>query len=162
MIQGPDVVYEFGKVGGSNLDTLNKNVQSKAGSGGGSSSGDKKGPNIIIENLYLRDGKVSIIAPLLNEKMSVPLPTVHLKDIGKEGKGATPEEVADQVMDAILKGAQDAVDQAKIDVNKLTGAAMEQVDKATQDAQKALEGATSGTGDIGKDAGNAIKGIFGK
>jgi len=167
VIQGPDVVYEFGKDGGSNLETLNKNVQSKAGSGGSSSSsGGKKGPNIVIENLYLRDGQVSIIAPLLNEKMSVPLPTVHLKDIGKDGKGATPEEVADQVMEAILNGAQNAVAQAKIDVNQLTGAAMEQVDKATKDAQKALEDATSGAGsiggDVGKEAEDAIKGIFGK
>ena len=166
VIQGPDVVYEFGKDGGSNLETLNKNVQSKAGSGGGSSSGGKKGPNIVIENLYLRNGQVSIIAPLLNEKMSVPLPTVHLKDIGKDGKGATPEEVADQVMEAILNGAQNAVAQAKIDVNQLTGAAMEQVDKATKDAQKALEDATSGAGsiggDVGKEAEDAIKGIFGK
>ncbi len=161
VIQGPDIVYEFGKDGGSNLETLNNNVQSKAGSGGGSSSkGDT--PNIVIENVYLRDGTVSVIAPLLNEKMSVPLPTIHLKDIGKDGKGATPAEIADQVMAAVLKGAQDAVAQAKIDVEKLTGAAMEQVDKATQDAQKAVEDATSGAGDVGKEAGDAIKGLIGR
>ena len=166
VIQGPDVVYEFGKDGGSNLETLNNNVQSKAGSGGGSSSGGGDTPNIVIENLYLRDGSVSVIAPLLNEKMSVPLPTIHLTDIGKEGKGATPEEIADQVMAAVLKGAQDAVAQAKIDVEKLTGAAMEQVDKVTEDAQKAIEDATKGAGgmggDIGKDAGDAIKGLIGR
>ena len=101
VIQGPSIVYE----------------------------GDKKAPNIIIENLYLRHSTVAVIAPLLNEKLSVPLPTIHLTDIGKEGKGATPDEIADQVMSAVLKGAQDAVANAKIDINKLTGAAMEQVEK---------------------------------
>lgn len=161
VIQGPNVVYEFGEDGDNNLNRLNKNVQSKAGSGGSSSkSGDT--PNIVIENVYLRDGTVSVVAPLLNEKMSVPLPTIHLTDIGKEGKGATPEEIADQLMAAVLKGAQDAVAQAKIDVSKLTGAAMEEVNKATEDAQKAIEGATSGTGSMGEDAGNAIRGLLGK
>ncbi|MBO6783843.1 MAG: hypothetical protein JJ899_11305 [Alphaproteobacteria bacterium] len=162
VIQGPDVVYEFGKDGGSNLETLNNNVQSKAGSGGGGSASKGETPNIVIENLYLRDGSVSVIAPLLNEKMSVPLPTIHLKDIGKDGKGATPEEIADQVMAAVLKGAQDAVAQAKIDVEKLTGAAMEEAGKAAGEAQKAIEDATSGAGDIGKDAGDAIKGLIGR
>jgi len=81
-------------------------VQSKAGGGEKSSGGDKKAPNIIIENLYLRDSSVAVIAPLLNEKLSVPLPTIHLTDIGREGKGATPEEIADQVMFAVLKGAR--------------------------------------------------------
>jgi len=182
IIQGPAVVYEFGDNGGSNLDQLNKNVQSKAGAGGKSSGGDKKAPNIIIENLYLRDGSVAVVAPLLNEKMSVPLPTVHLKDIGKDGgKGATPEEIADKVMQAVLNGAKGAVSAANIDVSKLTGVAMDQINKATGGIQKQIEGATggkldiqktiegatggsgsSGTGDIGKDAGSAIKGLLGK
>lgn len=162
VIQGPNVVYEFGDDGSSNLDRLNQNVQSKTGSGGGSSGKSGDTPNIVIENVYLRDGTVSVIAPLLNEKMSVPLPTIHLTDIGKEGKGATPEEIADQVMAAVLKGAQDAVAQAKIDINKLTGAAMEEVNKATEGAQKAIEDATSGAGSMGEDAGNAIRGLLGK
>jgi len=162
VIQGPSIVYEFGD-NGSNVDQLNKNVQSKGGGGEKSFGGDKKAPNIIIENLYLRDGSVAVIAPLLNEKLSVPLPTIHLTDISKEGKGATPEEIADQVMSAVLKGAQDAVANAKIDINKRTDAAMEQVQKVTEDAQKVIEDAISGAGgDIGKDATNAIKGLLGK
>jgi len=125
---------------------------------------------------------VAVVASLLNEKMSVPLPTVHLKDIGKDGgKGATPEEIADKVMQAVLNGAKGAVSAANIDVSKLTGVAMDQINKATGGIQKQIEGATggkldiqktiegatggsgsSGTGDIGKDAGSAIKGLLGK
>jgi hypothetical protein len=177
VIQGPAVAYEFGDNGVSNLDQLNKNVQSKVGGGDKSAKKSGDSPNIVIENLYLRGGSVSVVAPLLNEKLGVPLPTIHLKDIGKDGKGATPEEIADQVMQAILKGAQDAVTNAKIDVSKLTGVAIEQVGKAAEDAKKALESVTSGGGDvgkalesvtsgggsdIGKDAGSAIKGLLGK
>ena len=163
VIQGPAVAYEFGDNGVSNLDQLNKNVQSKVGGGDKSAKKSGDSPNIVIEYIYLRGGSLSVVAPLLNEKLGVPLPTIHLKDIGKDGKGATPEEIADQVMQAILKGAQDAVTNAKIDVSKLTGVAMEQVGKAAEDAKKALESVTSGGGsDIPKDAGSAIKGLLGK
>jgi dihydroneopterin aldolase len=80
----------------------------------------------------------------------VPLPTIRIKDIAKDGKGATPEEVATQIMDAVLKGAQNAVASAKINVDKLTGAAMEQVEKATGAAMKQIEEATGGAGDTVK------------
>jgi hypothetical protein len=96
----------------------------------------------------------------LNERIAVPLPTIELTDIGKEGKGATPEEITDQVVDAILKGAQNAVAQAQIDVEKLTGAVMEEAGKAMEgaagEAGKALENMTEGTG----DAGDAVRGLI--
>ena len=68
---------------------------------------------------------------------------------------------ASQIMDAVLKGAQNAVASAKINVDQLTGAAMKQVEEAAGDATKALEDATGGAG----GAGDAVKGLikgFGK
>lgn len=109
----------------------------------------------------MQNGKVAILAPLLNEKLPVPLPTIRIKDIGKDGKGATPEEIASQIMDAVLKGAQNAVASAKINVDQLTGAAMKRVEEAAGEATKALEDATGGAG----GAGDAVKGLikgFGK
>ncbi len=148
VIVGPEVFYEFGD-DGTNLDRLSKNVQSKAGSGGGGESG---GPKFVIENLYLRDGKVTVRAPLLNEKISLPLPTIHLTDIGKEGRGATPGDIADQMMEAILAGAGSAVSSANIDIGALTESAGE----LAKDAQRVLEEAG---GDIAKEAGDAIEGV---
>lgn len=151
VIAGPEVVYEFGN-DGTNLDRLNKNVQSKAGSGGSDGGdGGSEGPKLVIENLYLRDGKVAVQAPLLNEKLSLPLPTIHLTNIGKEGRGATPGDIADQLMEAILGGASKAVSSANIDIGALTGAAGE----VAKEAQKALEGAG---GDAAKEAGDAVEG----
>src|SRR3546814_691585 len=74
VIDGPVVVYELGPGGGSNLDTLNRNVQSKTAGQGGASDGGSDTPNIVIENLYLRNGTMSLRAPLLDEAMSLPLP----------------------------------------------------------------------------------------
>ena len=156
VIIGPEVVYEFGD-NGTNLDTLNKNVQSKAGSGGG---GKSEGPKIVIENLYLRDGKVAVQAPLLNEKISLPLPTIHLTDIGKDGKGATPGEIADQTIEAILAGAGSAVSSANIDIGAITGAAGEVAKEAQELLEKAGGGAADGAGGAVEDAGDAVKGIL--
>jgi uncharacterized protein involved in outer membrane biogenesis len=163
VIQSPEIFYEFRENGDSNLQTLNDTVQSRAKSADSSAS-EEEGPKIIIENLYLRDGSVAVRAPLLNEKLSVPMPDIHLTDIGKKDKGATAREIADQTMQAVLKGAQGAVAKAQINVDQLTGAAMEQINNATGDVQKKIEDATSGTGmgNVGEDAGNAIKGLLGK
>jgi len=149
VIVGPQIVYEFGD-DGTNLDRLNKNVQSKAGSGS-SGRGDSGGPKFVIENLYLRDGKVAVQAPLLNEKISLPLPTIHLTDIGKEGRGATPGDIADQMVEAILAGAGSAVSSANIDIGALT----ESAEELAEDAQKVIEEAG---GDVAKEAGDAIEG----
>jgi uncharacterized protein involved in outer membrane biogenesis len=163
VIQSPEIFYEFRENGDSNLQTLNDTVQSRAKSADSSAS-EEEGPKIIIENLYLRDGSVAVRAPLLNEKLSVPMPDIHLTDIGKKDKGATAREIADQTMQAVLKGSQGAVAKAQINVDQLTGAAMEQINNATGDVQKKIEDATSGTGmgNVGEDAGNAIKGLLGK
>ncbi len=148
VILGPQVVYEFGE-SGSNLDRLNENVQSKTGSGSSGGGSSSEGPKFIIENLYLRDGKVAVQAPLLEDKISLALPTIHLTDIGKEGRGATPGDIADQTMEAILAGASRAVSSANIDVGALTQSAGE----AAKEAQKVLEKA-------GGDAGEKVKGIL--
>ncbi|TDI58968.1 MAG: hypothetical protein E2O93_01970 [Alphaproteobacteria bacterium] len=149
VIIGPVVVYEFGD-GGTNLDRLNKKVQSKAGIS--SAGGDSEGPKFIIENLYLRGGKLAVQAPLLNEKIILPLPTIHLTDIGKEGRGTTPGDIADQLMEAILAAAGNAISGANIDIGSLTESAGE----LAKDAQKVIEEAS---GNIAKEAGDAIEGV---
>lgn len=156
VVIGPEIVYEFGD-NGTNLDRLNKNVQSKAGSGGGDSS---EGPKFIIENLFLRDGKVAVQAPLLDEKISVPLPTIHLTDIGKEGRGATAGDIADQTMEAILAGASSAVSSAKIDIGALTKSAGEAAKGAQEAIEKAGGDAAEGAGDAVESAGDAVKGLL--
>ncbi len=122
---------------------------------------------IVAAGVFVFPGNLNDIVRAAVEKVGSDMTqtNVTLNEVDIEitsGKGATPEEIADQVMQAILKGAQDAVTHAKIDVSKLTGGAMEQVGKAAEDAKKAPESVTSGGSDIGKDAGSAIKGLLGK
>ncbi len=159
VIAAPEVTYEFGS-GGSNIGTIQKNVEQAAGgassgggSGGGSSSGDSagEGPKLVIENLYVRDGKVNVSADFLQgQKTGASLPTIHLKDIGKEGgrsSGASPAEVAQKVVAAISTAATGAV--GKLDVGAIKDALGKELGGAAEGLQKTLE--------KGGDAGKALK-----
>ncbi len=58
----------------------------------------------------MRDGTVTARAPeISDDTLSVPLPDIHLTDIGKDENGATPGEVARHAMDAVVDSAKSAV-----------------------------------------------------
>jgi len=81
VISGPDITYEYAD-GKDNFDVIQKNVEAFAmemGAGGKKDAKDYKG----------------------GKEITVPLPSIHLKDIGKKEKSATSGEVASQVMSSI-------------------------------------------------------------
>ena len=158
VITAPQVTYEIGAAG-SNIDALRKNVAdytgaspgsaSTAAASGGAAAGEG-GRKLVIENLYVRDGSVNVSATFLKgKKLSAPLPNIHLKDIGKDGGGASPAEVAKQLVDALAKESGVAV--TALDLNKLTGA----VGKAAAGAVGAAIGAATGAGGAAGAVGGA-------
>jgi hypothetical protein len=150
VIQAPEVTYELGAAG-SNIDALKRNVENYAkqmsgggGQGAGGSGGDAgaEGPKLIIENLYVRNGTVKVSASALGGKtLSVPLPTVHLKNIGKNTGGATPDEVMATLFSSLSGSVGKAVSPLALD--KLTGAA----ESGAAGVKKALEEGAKGAGD---------------
>ena len=176
VIAKPEITYEFaGK--GSNFDAIQKNVNDYAkemgagggGGGGSQSSSSEGGKKVIIENLYVRDGKIAVSADFLQGKeLGSGLPTIHLRNIGKKSNGATAAEVADQLMSEISKSATKVV--SSLGVGKMMdaakgalkgaekmieGGAGKMLESGGGDAKKMLEGATDGVG-------KSIKGLFGK
>jgi hypothetical protein len=98
--------------------------------------------------------------------MEVPLPTVHLTDIGKGGNGATPGQVAAQIVDGLLASAQKAATNANLNLgdlrktaDQIAGEAQKQVEGVTKDVGGAVE---KGAGDAGKAIEGLIKGIGGQ
>ena len=161
LIAGPKVTYELGS-DGSNVDAIKKNVEAFTGgsSGGGSSSGagddGGEGPKLIIENLYIKGGEVNVSATFLKgKKLGSPLPDIHLKDIGKEEGAAEPAEVAKQLIDAITKGAGDAV--SGLGLDKM----MEGIGKAASGAVDAAKDAAAGATGMVKDAVSGATGTTG-
>lgn len=167
LISAPEITYELGS-GGSNIDAIRSNVAAFTGGGakaapGGTETvaGEQGGRKLIIENLRIRGGKIKISATFLQGKtMTVPLPAIHLKDIGKDKGGAAPGEVVEKIMAEISRSAGSAVSPLGV------GKAMDAVKKGAEDMKKALErgarGATDAIGKGARDIGGAIKGLFGK
>tara|TARA_R110002110_G_scaffold11656_4_gene55822 strand:+ start:4072 stop:4896 length:825 start_codon:yes stop_codon:yes gene_type:complete len=167
VIDKPEITYEFGE-GGSNVDVIGKNVEKAAGPPGEKTPAEKKGPGkkMIVESLVVSNGNVSVSHPLLKgKKVGSDLPTIRLKDIGKDKEGgATPAEVVDRVMDAIEKQVGVAVGASGIDnmVKDLTKG----VEDAAKDAMKNVTGGGGGAAksveDAAKGAGDGLKKLFGK
>ena len=146
LIDGPAITYEMAS-GGSNIDTLSKNVSQYTGEASQEEE-TAGGTKLIIEDLYINNGDISVSHSILKGKtLSTVLPNVHLKDIGKDKGGASPGEVVKKVMGSITSGVGSAVGALKLD--KIGGAVLEK----GKEAGKAL---TEGLG----GAGDKLKGLF--
>jgi len=176
-VDGPAVTYEL-MPGGNNIGTIADNVKKNTGGGSSSSSAasseessgtDKK---LIIETLKVRGGKVTIAASLLDQgrALEARLPDITLRNIGKDSGGATPEEVAAEVMAALTDAASRAaasigvgktLEALKQNLGKINGGKLptdvEGAKKAVDDTKKVIE-------DTGKElekAGEGLKKLFG-
>lgn len=158
-IRKPQIVYEVNAKGENNLSVIGKNAQAYAGSFGGkkgasaqeeaSPAEKEEGRKIIIENLTVEDGQVSVSQAMLlkDKKLSVALPAIHLTNIGKATGGATPAEVAQKILGTISNAAAQA---ASSSIAKELNATIE---KATENMSE------ESAKDIG---GQLIDGLFGK
>ncbi len=182
MINAPEITYEIG-AGGSNIAAIQKNVEDSlkamsgpegdkaASSSENAPAGDEEaGPKIIINNLYVKNGKVNVSASLFQGKsLPVPLPDIHLKDIGKKDEGASPAEVVKEVMSAISSKASSAassIDLSALGLSDISGKAAEVGAAAKDAAADALKGVGEKLGGkldgAGDNIGGAVKGLFGK
>jgi len=174
MVRAPEVTYEIG-AGGSNIAAIQKNVEdfmsvvsggASSASSSGAPAGDDAGPKLVINDFYIKGGKVNVSASLMQGKtITTPLPEIHLKDIGKKSGGASPAEVIDQVIAAITKASGNAaggVDLSQLGLSDISGKAAD-IGKA---ATGALQGAGSGATDAAKGAvegaAGALKGLLGQ
>lgn len=107
----------------SNLLALYNNVSSRRSpSGNGEFDGRQK--KLVIDNLYINNASVRLVSPQFKSavsKLSVKLPDIHLKDIGKGSNGATIGQVAKMVIKEISDGAKN------IDLTQFGTGALRQV-----------------------------------
>ncbi len=164
----PEITYE--KISGTdNFKQLLKNVQQSAksekqASSKTSSTADKSGKKIVINDVIVKDGKVNLtMAMLAGKEISAPLPDIHLKDIGKEKQGATPAEAFEQIFSSLYDSiSSDSVTQVFNDGLKQLGSLKDLgasglktgEDAAKQAADSAAKGVESAT--------EGLKGLFNK
>lgn len=136
LIDGPEITYEM-SLKGSNIAKILANIQSVADSAGGGKSGasDSKdtggGKKLQINDLRITNGKIKLSAKILQGKaITLPLPDIHLKDIGKEKEGSSVGEVVEKVFAAVTKSTTKAVTGSGELLGKGVKAAGETLNKA--------------------------------
>jgi hypothetical protein len=109
-VEGPEISFEI-SMQGNNLKQLLSNVESAGGTEkepATKSEGTSK--KLEVDDFLVSGGKIHLSAntPLGAKSGTVPLPEIHLKDLGKEGDGITPAELTKQVLQAVLSKAIEA------------------------------------------------------
>jgi hypothetical protein len=149
IVERPQVNYEINESGKNNFKTIEDNTNKYASSTAGKKSTtpatetSAPGRKIIIKDLIIRDGQISISQPLLKTgAIASELPLIHLTNIGESSNGATAAQIAEQVLGAITSSA--------------TKVATSNITKQLGNLKN-----ISGKEDI-KDVGKSLKGLFGK
>ncbi|HMP88561.1 MAG TPA: hypothetical protein PJ991_00085 [Kiritimatiellia bacterium] len=108
LIKAPQITYEQ-TLTGNNVGALQKQL------GGADKPKDSEptapGKKVVIERFYLTDGKVKLSIPgMMGTALPIPLPTIELKDIGKEKEeGASITDAISSIFGAIFSAIGDVV-----------------------------------------------------
>lgn len=141
LIEGPKINYE-GAIGKSNLNQLQANAEAYIAKRGGTkekvAKKEKPGKAVIIDSLKIIGGEASLSMNLLQgKKVTVPLPEIEMKDIGKE-----QETSFAGVLKAVLTEVNRSlvpVIQSKLSNLALPGALQQGTSKVQQETQKGLD-----------------------
>jgi hypothetical protein len=155
VVDAPDVTYEV-VVTRSNIAQIQENVSAFGKSLGGGESAPKPAQDVNahqkkvqINHFIVRNGRVN--ASTLGRSATVPLPEIHLRDIGKESGGVTAEKAAAEAFAALNRSVVQSVAGAGKFLEKGAEAAGEAAKSAGSEAEKA-----------GSKAVEGVKGLFGK
>lgn len=167
LIKSPHIVYEINESGGTNVDAMQGNMpeddrrhpakEEEQKEEEASEGGDDV--RIIIRKFIIDDGELKVVmASSGKNPQTTKLPRIELTDIGGKN-GATPEEVASEIMAAVFGLIGPAV--MGLNVNQYVD---DQLDKAQSQMQKELAKGKNKKAleDAGIDSGELMKGLFGK
>jgi hypothetical protein len=139
LIDGPEITYELG-LGNSNIGRILENVESVTGTEEKPAQEPppaQGGKKVQINRLLITNAHVRISAKLmLGVAAPIPLPTIDMRDIGKEKEGRTFGQVVADVFRAIGRGTLGAV----TGTGKLIGKGAGAVGHATAKGAKSVVG----------------------
>ena len=170
-IDAPAISFES-KDGKSNFDTMMANTKKASEEEKQQQQTEKEkkpGKKVVIDEFSLNNAKVSYASGItLGKAITVPLPSVTMRDIGKKSGGTTVADALTEVINGILGGLSQAVtgiSGAASDLLKgVSGAAdglLKGAGDATKGATDALKGVTDGASDAASGAAKALKDVAG-
>ena len=148
-VHAPEITFET-DLKQNNLSKIVANLQATTGGGTSTATSTNQtkgaGKKLQVDDFVISGGKIHVTLTTLGGKSAtVPLPDVHLSDLGKGPDGITPAELASRVLQVIEKQAVQAASSVATDLAK-------QATDLTKDAGKtatsAAEKATQGLGGL--------------
>ena len=158
-IDAPAIAFESTK-GKSNFDTMLSNAKKLSEEEKAKKPGEKKaGKKVVIDEFSLNDAKVSYASDLtMGQALTIPLPSVTVRDIGKASGGASFVDALTEVINGILGGLTQAVTGAAGTAGDLLKGLGGSATDVTQGAADALKDATGSVKDVTQGATDALKG----
>ena len=137
-VEAAVITFEGG-LGGNNLSKIMDNVNASAKSGGPASTnntakaGNEPGRKIEVDDFLITGAKVHVSLPDLGgEETTLPLPDIHLTNLGKGNAGITATDLTRRVLGAITTATIKVVASATTDIGKGPGKAVgESMNKIT-------------------------------
>jgi hypothetical protein len=170
----PEITYER-RLRSSNIGALMEKLEG-GGEEGEEPTGEPEaaenktpeegGKKVVIDEVRIEGAKVRVSGTLMaGRALTVPLPTIVMRDIGKEKGGASLGEAIGRILKAVATAVTDAVAAAL----KAVGQGVEAVGEAAVGGAKAAVGVVGGAagavGETGKDAvkavGTGVKSVVG-
>ena len=139
-IQGPEITFEGG-LSGNNLSQILKNLEGapedvkSTPKGKTSSEGGKK---FYVKDVVVNGGKISVsVTGMGGKAVTVPLPPIHLTNIGSENNGVTAAQLCKEILKPIVSSAMKSGTEA---ITGLGGSAKDFGKGAAENAGKTVEG----------------------
>ena len=153
-VRAPEVFFELNEAGKSNLNELNRNISSGSSTASAPASSTKesgKEPKIIIRKVLFADGNIHAQVVPLNKNYELPLPKIEMNNLGGKN-GATPAQIADQILKELTDRALAEIKKKGIDQykQKLEG----EVNKRLEAEQQKLNEK------VGDQVGDKLKGVL--
>lgn len=108
VLDTPLLTWELGK-GGGNLAQIHKALGAAAKPKGKrkKAAAPVEGRRLVVENFIVRNGRLRVAAAGIGGPLFLPLPDLHLRDLGKKEGGATLQEIVALALDAVIRSGLD-------------------------------------------------------
>jgi len=140
-VEGPEITFET-DFKSNNLNKILANLEEATG---GPSSSDDQSKKLQVDNFVISGAKMSVsLTQLGGKSVTVPLPDIHLKDLGQGPEGITAGALLKQVFTSLESSAVKAAGSAGAEIG-------------TQAVDAAKDAASTAAGAVKKGIGGLFK-----
>jgi hypothetical protein len=147
-VESPEIIYELGS-GGNNLRQILANVEAAAGGGTEAAPAETEaeaapGKKIQVNDFVITGAMVKLSATMLGGAAApIPLPDIHLTNLGTGTDGITAADLTKRVMQEVTQAVAKAVAGAVTDLGKGAADLTKDAGKtATESVEKATKSVT--------------------